>query len=125
MPNDIAITLRLPGELLERASAIIEYLESEVLTSARVSRSTAIRHALERGLSELEEDAALRAHQRQAISDELALGEPPEDVAAKYRRYGFRLSDILKIAAGVEVVDLTVDLAPKPKAKKKRKKKSR
>ncbi len=119
MHKDQMISLRLPRELLERASAVVPYLEAEVLKSARVSRSTAIRHALERGLSELEEDAAMKSQLRESVFNELLLGEPPNVVALKYEDQGYRLSDVMKIAAEVAA------RASKPKAKKRSRRKSR
>ena len=101
MPNDVAISLRLPQELLDRAERLIPYLAANKHMGSRVSRAVAIREALMRGLDELEEEQAVRRHVEQEIAGELKAGESIVDVATKHRRHGFRVADVERVQRGL------------------------
>lgn len=101
MDNDVAISLRLPQELLDRAGALVHYLSTYKLRGARVSRAGAIREALLRGLDELEEEQALRRHVEKEIAEELKTGESVVQVATKHRRDGIRVADVERIKAEI------------------------
>lgn len=58
MPNEEAVSLRLPAGTLDRAEALIATLKTHpALQAARVSRALVLRLALLRGLDELERDS--------------------------------------------------------------------
>ena len=62
MSNDKTLTLRLPGEDLDRAEALIDALRSDPrLRAARIGRSYVLRLALDLGLGVLERDHATDA----------------------------------------------------------------
>jgi hypothetical protein len=112
MPNETALSLRLPSTFIERVDALLPYLELK-LKGQSVTRAAAIREALARGIEELEEEQAVRRHLEQSIADELRKGSSILDVAKRHKDDGIRVADVEKVAKEVSV-------APPAKSLKRR-----